>query len=85
MFAINVSFVTHCLKTLHFFPYGRYQGLDIPWKINFIMAANNLSKVKATLGFCITGYEVRSLGITVNGKELAVFINLKMVWSKKDF
>ena len=55
---------------IDFKPDGRDQGRATPWTINFTIPAGALATGKATLRFGISGSGARSLGITVNGKEV---------------
>jgi rhamnogalacturonan endolyase len=55
---------------IDFKPDGRDQGRATPWTINFTMPADAPTTGKATLRFGISGSGARSLGITVNGKEV---------------
>ncbi|WP_316786434.1 polysaccharide lyase family protein [Pedobacter frigiditerrae] len=69
-------YIYHVPHDIDFKPDGRDQGRATPWKINFNMAANDLSKGKAILRFGIAGSGARSLGINVNGKEVGPFTDL---------
>ncbi len=51
-------------------PDGRDQGRATPWTIHFTMPANAPTSGKATLRFGISGSGTRSLGISVNGKDV---------------
>src|SRR5476651_1708356 len=51
-------------------PNGTDQGRATPWTINFTMPGDAPITGKATLRFGISGSAARSLGITVNGKEV---------------
>ncbi len=53
-----------------FKPDGRDQGRATPWTINFTMPDNAPLSGKATLRFGISGSSARSLGISVNGKDV---------------
>jgi rhamnogalacturonan endolyase len=52
-----------------FKPDGRDQGRATPWTINFTMPAGAPATGKATLRFGVSGSSIRSLAITVNGKD----------------
>ena len=51
-------------------PTGQDQGRATPWTIRFTMPANAPTSGKATLRFGISDASTRSLGITVNGKDV---------------
>jgi len=51
-------------------PTGQDQGRATPWTIHFTMPANAPTSGKATLRFGIAGSGARSLGISVNGKDV---------------
>jgi len=53
-----------------FKPDGRDMGRATPWTINFTMPADAPTTGKATLRFGISGSAARSLGISVNGKDV---------------
>lgn len=69
-------YIYHVPHDTDFKPDGRDQGRATPWKINFNMAANELSNGKAILRFGIAGSGARSLGINVNGREVGPFTDL---------
>jgi rhamnogalacturonan endolyase len=55
---------------------GRDQGRATPWTINFTIPANGPTTGKATLRFGIAGSGARSLGISVNGKDVGPFTDI---------
>jgi rhamnogalacturonan endolyase len=61
---------------IDFKPDGRDQGRATPWTINFMMPANAPTSGKATLRFGISGSSTRSLGISINGKEVGPFTDI---------
>jgi rhamnogalacturonan endolyase len=69
-------YIYHVPHDIDFKPDGRDQGRATPWKINFMMSANDLTSGKATLRFGIAGSGARALGINVNGKEVGPFTDL---------
>ncbi|KAI9437353.1 putative lyase [Russula earlei] len=63
-------YIYHVPHDTDFKPDGRDQGRATPWTINFTMPASVPTTGKATLRFGLSGSATRSLGISVNGKEV---------------
>jgi rhamnogalacturonan endolyase len=55
---------------------GKDMGRATPWTIHFTMPADAPTSGKATLRFGITGSGARSLGISVNGKDVGPFTDI---------
>ncbi len=66
-------YIYHVPHDIDFKPDGRDNGRATPWTINFSMPSNIPATGKATLRFGISGSGARSLGISVNGKEVGPF------------
>ena len=69
-------YIYHVPHDIDFKPDGRDQGRATPWIINFTMPPDVPTMGKATLRFGISGSSVRSLGISVNGKEVGPFTDI---------
>jgi rhamnogalacturonan endolyase len=69
-------YIYHVPHDIDFKPTGQDQGRATPWTINFTMPANAPNAGKATLRFGIAGSGARSLGITVNGKDVGPFTDI---------
>jgi rhamnogalacturonan endolyase len=69
-------YIYHVPHDIDFKPSGQDQGRATPWTINFTMPANAQTTGKATLRFGIAGSGARSLGITVNGKDVGPFTDI---------
>jgi rhamnogalacturonan endolyase len=62
---------------IDFKPTGQDQGRATPWTIHFTMPGNAPASGKATLRFGLTDASTRSLGISVNGKEVGPDTDLR--------
>jgi len=62
---------------IDFKPTGQDQGRATPWTIHFTMPANAPTSGKATLRFGLSDASVRSLGISVNGKDVGPDTDLR--------
>jgi rhamnogalacturonan endolyase len=69
-------YIYHVPHDIDFKPDGKDQGRATPWTINFTMPANAPTSGKATLRFGISGSGARSMGISVNGKEVGPFTDI---------
>lgn len=69
-------YIYHVPHDIDFKPTGQDQGRATPWTINFTMPATAPTTGKATLRFGIAGSGARSLGISVNGKEVGPFTDI---------
>jgi rhamnogalacturonan endolyase len=69
-------YIYHVPHDTEFKPTGQDMGRATPWTINFTMPSNVSTSGKATLRFGIAGSGARSLGITVNGKDLGPFTDI---------
>jgi len=82
---------------IDFKPTGQDQGRATPWTIHFDMPANAPAAGKATLRFGLADASTRSLGISVNGKDVGPDTNLggsggaihrdgiEATWVERDF
>lgn len=69
-------YIYHVPHDTDFKPDGRDQGRATPWTINFNVPKTLATTGKATLRFGISGSGARSLGISVNGKDVGPFTDL---------
>ncbi|PTQ94051.1 rhamnogalacturonan endolyase [Mucilaginibacter yixingensis] len=69
-------YIYHVPHDTDFKPDGRDQGRATPWTINFTVPKGTPTSGQATLRFGISGSGARSLGISVNGKDVGPFDNV---------